>query len=36
MSIAPVASAAMIESEHLNSRQYLSFILAGEEYASDI
>lgn len=36
MSIAPVASASMIESEHLNSRQYLSFILAGEEYAADI
>jgi len=36
MSIAPVNSAAMNDNEHINSRQYLSFILAGEEYASDI
>ncbi|NRA54912.1 MAG: purine-binding chemotaxis protein CheW [Gammaproteobacteria bacterium] len=26
----------MNDNEHVNSRQYLSFILAGEEYASDI
>lgn len=36
MSITPVNSAAMNDNEHVNSRQYLSFILAGEEYASDI
>jgi len=36
MSIAPVNSAAMADNEHINSRQYLSFILAGEEYAADI
>jgi len=36
MSIAPINSAATNDNEHINSRQYLSFILAGEEYASDI
>ena len=36
MSIAPVNSSAMADNEHINSRQYLSFILAGEEYAADI